>query len=69
MNKLNGLIIESEVYIAKISDNPANRCEQCECSWCDGEKLGDALCKAVLCSNEYLILSQSLTHKIKDCNE
>lgn len=62
-SKINGLIIDGEVYIATPSDNPITRCEKCECAWCD-YKLGDKLCRTVLGRNEYLVLSKDLTELI-----
>ncbi|NBH91138.1 MULTISPECIES: hypothetical protein [Muribaculaceae] len=64
-DKTNGLIIEGDVYVPQKTDNPDNRCEKCECDWCDGEKLGDRLCEAVAYGDEYLILSHELTNRIK----
>lgn len=68
MGKTNGIIIDGEVYIAKQTDRPTLRCEKCECEWCD-YKLGDALCNAVLQSNEFLVLSKDLTKRLNDDRE
>ena len=63
--KINGLIIDGEVYIATLSDTPATRCEKCECTWCD-YKLGDKLCRTILGRDEYLILSKELTKLVNE---
>ncbi len=63
--KINGLIIDGEVYIATLSDNPATRCKKCECTWCD-YKLGDKLCRTILGRDEYLILSKELTKLVNE---